>query len=172
MTTIPPKANGANGHTRNGFGGGATFSPGFNINVNKTVPPQGGAAPAAAPAGQGGGSQLPVPEFLSPADVRNYCNSLRSLGVGLHFEVAMAAEILSAVLANVPDPEGRPFGSKLRGRRVARKLHKAAEALKDAATNAAGAYSAFQQEYQEELGRVRHRARPSTGGQRINWTNQ
>ena len=177
MTTsnTPPRQTrgAANGGTRNGFGSGATFSPGFNINVNKAgaqgFTPQGGGQ--AAPAGNAAGTALPVPEFLSPADVRNYCNALRALAVGLHFEVSMAAEILTAVLANVPDPQGQPFGSKLRARRVARKLRKAGDALKDAATNAAATYSAFQQEYQEEMGRQRHHARPG-GGQRINWTNQ
>ncbi|MFZ4279659.1 plasmid transfer protein TraA [Streptomyces rhizosphaericola] len=134
---------------------GGSFVPPINLTVNNN---RGGGRGQA-----GGGSRsqslLPSPEFGSPAQVRNYCNTLRAAGVTLSIEVAMAAEILESVLAAVPDPEGRTFGSRIRARKVARKLRKSADGMRDAAKNAAACYSAFQQEFEEEINRVRHRAR-------------
>ncbi len=132
---------------------GSSFTPPINININRTQN-----------IGAGGGasrnrSLLPAPEFTSPAQVRNYCNTLRAAGVTLSIEVAMAAEILESVLAAVPDPEGRAFGSRIRARKVSRKMRKAADDLRGAAKNAAGCYATFQQEFEEEINRVRHRAR-------------
>ncbi|MFH8518242.1 plasmid transfer protein TraA [Streptomyces gelaticus] len=146
------------------------FVPPINVTVNNTK----NSSQGSGRGGNGGGRSpqtLPEPFFTSPSDIREYCNHLRALGVSLSFEVAMGAEILQATLATVPDPDGRPFGSKLRARRVARKLKKSAEALKDAATNAAATYSAFQQEYEEEINRVRHRARRPQAP-RMDWANQ
>ncbi|MFJ6369635.1 plasmid transfer protein TraA [Streptomyces virginiae] len=140
-----------------------TFSPGFNININGGGRSSGGGG--FAPSGSGGGgrqpqSLLPAPEFTSPAQVRQYCNSVRAAGVALSIEVAMGAEILKATLVQVPDPNGRIGGSRIRAAKVARKMQRAADALRDAAKNAAATYALFQQEYEEELNRVRHRARP------------
>ncbi|WP_320782275.1 plasmid transfer protein TraA [Streptomyces sp. CRN 30] len=113
--------------------------------------------------GGGGGSHaeslLPSPDFTSPAELRNYCNTLRAAAVTLSIEVAMGAEILKGVLAAVPDPEGRAFGSRIRAAKVSRKMQRAADDLRDAAKNAAACYSTFQQEFEEEINRVRHRAR-------------
>ncbi|MFD0417323.1 plasmid transfer protein TraA [Streptomyces sp. NPDC127108] len=151
------------GAAAGGFVGamGGSFMPNININVHRGGGRHGG----------GGQSLLPPPEFNSPAQVRNYCNTLRAAGVMLSMEVAMAAEILKSVLAAVPDPEGRTFGSRIRAAKVARKLRKSADALKDAAKNAAATYSVFQQEYQEEIGRVRHRAR-RPNAPTMNWAQQ
>ncbi|MEU0198751.1 MULTISPECIES: plasmid transfer protein TraA [unclassified Streptomyces] len=173
MSTPTAGANGSqakNGHTKN-FG--ATFSPGFTVNVNANrtntgVPVQ--------QSGHGGGQSraehlLPAPEFTSPAQVRNYCNSLRAAAVTLSIEVAMGAEILKGVLAAVPDPEGRPFGSRVRAAKVARKMNKAADELRSAAKNAAACYATFQQEFEEEINRVRHRARKPQQPV-INWAQQ
>lgn len=113
----------------------------------------------------------PAPEFTSPAQVRNYCNTLRAAAVALSIEVAMGAEIFKSVLSSVPDPEGRAFGSKLRARKVARKMQKSADALRDAAKNAAACYSVYQQEFQEEINAVRHRARKPQAPV-INWADQ
>ncbi|MGW2037008.1 plasmid transfer protein TraA [Streptomyces virginiae] len=141
-----------------------TFSPGFTLNVNGGRG-NGGGGRHAAPAGgggQGGGrsqSLLPAPEFTSPAQVRQYCNAVRAAGVTLSIEVAMGAEILKATLVQVPDPNGRIGGSRIRAAKVARKMQRAADALRDAAKNAAATYALFQQEYEEEINRVRHRAR-------------
>ncbi|MEW2415312.1 plasmid transfer protein TraA [Streptomyces sp. NPDC046866] len=179
-TTVPPQgASGAQAKrntTKNSSNHFAGFAPSFGLNVNVQSGGNSGGGrqqQSATAAGEGRGKQqiLPEPVFASPADIRNYCNTLRALGIGLSFEVAMGAEILKATLATVPDPEGRPFGSKLRARRVARKLSKAAEALKDAAVNAAATYGAFQQEYEEEINRVRHRARKPQGP-RMDWAAQ
>ncbi|QCX74935.1 hypothetical protein C9F11_06175 [Streptomyces sp. YIM 121038] len=151
------------GAAAGGFVGamGGSFMPSININVNR--PSRHGAG--------GGQSLLPPPEFNSPAQVRNYCNTLRAAGVMLSMEVAMAAEIMQSVLAAVPDPEGRVLGSRLRAAKVSRKLKKSANALRDAAKNAAATYAVFQQEYQEEINRVRHRARkPKTPA--MNWAQQ
>ncbi|MET8023839.1 plasmid transfer protein TraA [Streptomyces avermitilis] len=157
------------GAAAGGFVGamGSSFVPPINVTVNnnKSVARPGGGG------GSGSQSLLPAPEFTSPAQVRNYCNTLRAAGVTLSIEVAMAAEILKAVLAAVPDPEGRAFGSRIRAAKVARKLNRAADDLRHAARDAAACYSAFQQEYEEEINRVRHRARkPQTPV--INWAQQ
>ncbi|WP_055532868.1 plasmid transfer protein TraA [Streptomyces graminilatus] len=161
------------GAAAGGFVGamGSSFVPPINVTVNN--------AKSVARTGGGGGghgrghaeSLLPAPEFTSPAQVRNYCNSLRAAGVTLAIEVAMGAEILEGILAVVPDPEGRAFGSRLRARKVARKMRKAADALRDAAKNAASCYATFQQEYEEEINRVRHRARKPQQPV-INWAQQ
>ncbi|MBP5938553.1 plasmid transfer protein TraA [Streptomyces acidiscabies] len=178
-TGFPGGANGAsvkNSSKVNNKSFGATFSPGFTVNVNATGKNNGGGAAGGARSGGGRGgvhpeSLLPAPEFTSPALVRNYCNSLRALATGLSFELSMAAEIMQGVLGQVPDPSGRPFGSKMRARRVARKLAKSADSFKAAAVNAASTYSVFQQEFEEEINRVRHRARPRKAVQ-MNWTEQ
>ncbi|NEV90123.1 sporulation protein SsgA [Streptomyces tendae] len=145
------------GAAAGGFVGalGGSFVPPVNVTVNNN---KGGGA-------RGGGgrshaeSLLPAPEFTSPAQVRNYCNTLRAAAVTLSIEVAMGAEILKGVLAAVPDPQGRAFGSRVRAQKVARKMQRSADALRDAAKNAAACYSVFQQEFEEEINRVRHRAR-------------
>ncbi|MCI3930268.1 plasmid transfer protein TraA [Streptomyces sp. AN091965] len=159
-------ANGAQaaGAAAGGFVGamGGSFMPSININVNRPSQHRGG-----------GGQQglLPPPEFSSPAQVRNYCNTLRAAGVMLSMEVAMAAEIMQSILAAVPDPEGRVLGSRMRAAKVSRKMKRSANALRDAAKNAAACYAVFQQEYQEEINRVRHRARkPKTPP--MNWAQQ
>ncbi|MCX4429457.1 plasmid transfer protein TraA [Streptomyces mirabilis] len=157
---------------------GASFAPSITLNLsqNKTTNNggggrRGGSVPAQG--GHGGNSQglLPPPEFTSPADVRNYCNHLRAVMVSVSFEVSMGAEILKAVLSTVPDPQGRIGGSKARAWRVSRKLTKAADSAAAAAKNAAATYAHFQQQYEEEINRVRHRARPPQGP-RMNWTQQ
>lgn len=157
------------GAAAGGFVGamGSSFVPPINVTVNnnKSVARPGGGG------GHGHQSLLPAPEFTSPAQVRNYCNTLRAAGVTLSIEVAMAAEILKAVLAAVPDPEGRAFGSRIRAAKVARKLNRAADDLRHAARDAAACYSAFQQEYEEEINRVRHRARKPQAPV-INWAQQ
>jgi hypothetical protein len=145
------------GAAAGGFVGalGGSFVPPVNVTVNNN---KGGTA-------RGGGGRshaenlLPSPEFTSPAQVRNYCNTLRAAAVTLSIEVAMGAEILKGILAAVPDPEGRAFGSRVRAAKVARKMQRSADALRDAAKNAAACYSVFQQEFEEEINRVRHRAR-------------
>lgn len=156
------------GAAAGGFVGamGSAFVPPVNITVNNNK----GAARANG-GGRGQQSLLPAPDFGSPALVRNYCNTLRAAGVTLSIEVAMAAEILQSVLAAVPDPEGRAFGSRIRAAKVARKMRKSADALRGAAKNAAAAYSTFQQEYEEEINRVRHRARKPQQPV-MNWAQQ
>lgn len=172
---VPPQA-GANGsqaknNTKN-FG----FTPTFGLNVNVQANGRGGGASAAGAAGASGGqgsgqSLLPAPEFASPAQVRNYCNSVRAAMSMMAFELAMGAEIMKATLAQVPDPDGRVGASRVRAWKVARKLSKSADAALDAAKNAAATYAAFQREYEEEINRVRHRARRPQA-QRMDWGQQ
>lgn len=143
---------------------GASVVPPINLTINNNkVPKQGGTKSA-----QG---LLPAPEFSSPAQIRDYCNSLRAAAVMLSFEVAMGAEILKAVLSTVPDPDGRMGGAKIRAFKVSRKMQRAADELRNAAKLAAACYAQFQQEYEGELGAHRHRAqRPERP--RMNWTAQ
>lgn len=166
MTTPAGAAHGAKNKT-NKFG--ASFAPSFTVNVSKTNPS--GGVPAQGGRGGGHETALPAPEFASPADVRNYCNALRAVMVGISFEVSMGAEIMKGVLSTVPDPQGRIGGSKARAWRVSRKLSKAADSAAAAAKNAAACYAQFQQQYEEEINRVRHRARRPQGP-RMDWAQQ
>ncbi|MFJ6788832.1 plasmid transfer protein TraA [Streptomyces angustmyceticus] len=162
------------GAAAGGFVGGlgSSIAPPINITLNRNTTNHG--------TGTGGGAHgnrphaealLPAPEFTSPAQVRQYCNTLRSAAVALSIEVAMGSEILKGVLAAVPDPQGRALGSRIRAQKVARKMQRSADALRDAAKNAAACYSAFQQEFEEEINRVRHRARRPQVPQ-MNWSQQ
>lgn len=142
------------------------FVPPINVNVtnNRTS----GSVPGARSHGE---SLLPAPEFSSPAQIRDYCNTLRASAVMLSFEVAMAAEILKAVLATVPDPEGRMGGAKIRAFKVSRKLQRSADELRNAAKLAAACYATFAQEYEGELNA--HRARSQRPQQpRMAWGQQ
>lgn len=171
-TTTPPPPRSAGGASKvntKKF----VAAPGLTLNINagnKSNTVNGGGR--AAGGGVGSDLSLPEPEFSSPAQIRNYCNSLRALATGFAFEISMAAEILQSTLAAVPDPDGRPFGSRVRARKVARKLTKSAEAMKAAAVNAAASYAAFTQEYQGEVNAVRHRARPRPQGRPFDWAQQ
>ncbi|MFJ7278144.1 plasmid transfer protein TraA [Kitasatospora sp. NPDC098663] len=125
--------------------------------------PGAGSAPIGTPSegGRSGGgreySPLGDPEFFTNADVRNYCEQGRKAMSAVSFELAMAYELLSAVLKEVPDADGMPFGSLTRARRVAKHLKKASEDAKDCAAEIARTYAAFQREYDPEISRV---ARP------------
>ncbi|MFJ8567107.1 plasmid transfer protein TraA [Streptomyces sp. NPDC093514] len=113
--------------------------------------------------GQRGGrmhSPLGDPEFFSNVDIRNYCESGRGLFLQMSFELANAAEMLNAVLKEVPDPEGRPFGSRARARRVSKRMKKAAEDALGTAKNLAATYAAFQREFDPQLA---PHARPRQG---------
>ncbi|GAA3063486.1 hypothetical protein FHS39_001394 [Streptomyces olivoverticillatus] len=172
-TAYTAPGSGANGsQAKSAMNNKTWFAPGFTVNVNANKTNNGMPAVAGGANGRGRAEALlPPPEFTSPGQVRNYCNSLRAAAVTLSIEVAMGAEIMKGVLAVVPDPEGRPFGSRARAAKVARKMQKSADALRDAAKNAAACYSTFQQQYEEEINRVRHRARrPQQPA--MNWAQQ
>jgi hypothetical protein len=143
------------------------FVPPINVTVNNNK-----AQKASVPgARRHAESLLPAPEFGNPAQIRDYCNSLRAAAVMLSFEVAMGAEILKAVLSTVPDPDGRMGGAKIRAFKVSRKMQRAADELRNAAKLAAATYAQFQQDYEGELNA--HRARPrSTYRPRMDWTTQ
>ncbi|MEV6957376.1 plasmid transfer protein TraA [Streptomyces sp. NPDC051183] len=106
-------------------------------------------------AGGGGGgrmySPLGDPEFFNNVDIRNYCEGGRGLFLQMSFELANAAEVLNAVLKEIPDPEGHPFGSRMRARRVSRRMKKAAEDALGTAKNLAATYAAFQREFDPQL---------------------
>ncbi|MFJ8717981.1 plasmid transfer protein TraA [Streptomyces violaceus] len=156
------------GAAAGGFVGalGGSMVPPINVTVNNNKRAAGanGRRPHAE-------ALLPAPDFSSPALVRNYCNTLRAAAVTLSIEVAMGTEILKGCLAAVPDPEGRAFGSRIRAAKVARKMNRAADDLRSAAKNAAACYATFQQEFEEEINRVRHRARKPQQPV-MNWAQQ
>ena len=153
---VPPQhgANGAqakNGTTKNtAFTG---FAPSFGLNVNVNGGGRGGGQQrgrTAGGSGGGGGSHfvLGEPEFNSTEDVRNYCNHVRALMVQCAIELAMAAKILEARLAQAQAlPGDNVVQGRMRARRVGRKLKKAADGATAAAKSAVGAYGAFQREY-------------------------
>ncbi|RKT16890.1 hypothetical protein BX285_1246 [Streptomyces sp. 1114.5] len=164
MTVNATPGNGASStkNTRNGFGSGATFAPGISINVNKNTTTGGaggtGAPQMGAAANPGTGVDrtsalaLPEPAFYSAADVRSYCEALRAFGSYAAIEVEVAAEILKAALEQAPGAPGdHVFQKKMRARAVAKKLSKAADALTDAAKDAAAAWAAFQREYADVM---------------------
>ncbi|MER6826566.1 plasmid transfer protein TraA [Streptosporangium sp. NPDC000563] len=113
-------------------------------------------------------SPLADPEFFTNADIRNYCERARGEFLKLSFEVAMAAEVLQAVLKEIPDPEARLFGSQARARRVARHLKRTATEARDAAKNAARTYAAFQREFDPELSATA-RSRPTRARRRFDF---
>ncbi|MGW1848601.1 plasmid transfer protein TraA [Streptomyces sp. NPDC001966] len=142
------------------------FVPPISVTVNNNK-----TASVPGPRGAQSQSLLPAPEFTSPAQIREYCNTLRAAAVMLSFEVAMGAEILKAVLATVPDPDGRIGGSKIRAFKVSRKLQRSADELRNAAKLAAACYAQFAQEYEGELNA--HRARTRKPPQpRMSWGQQ
>ena len=126
-------------YTRNttGGGGGAAYG---GRGPGGPSPTGGIGSPAGGGRGSGAGpnySPLGDPEFFTNADVRNYCEQGRSAMSRVSFDLAMAYELLSAVLKEVPDADGRPFGSLTRARRVAKHLKKAADDAKDCAAEIA-----------------------------------
>jgi hypothetical protein len=157
---VPPQA-GANGaHTKNGSGTTKNtaftgFAPSFGLNVNVSSNgggrgPGGGHA-GAFPGGQGGGGShfiLGEPEFNSAEDVRNYCNHVRALMIQAAIELAMAAKILEARLAQAQTlPDDNVVQARMRAKKVAWKLKRASDGATAAAKSAVGAYGAFTREY-------------------------
>ncbi|MEU1287801.1 plasmid transfer protein TraA [Kitasatospora sp. NPDC005856] len=166
MTMDATPGNGASStsssRTRNGFGSGATFAPGLNINVNKNTtsggagglgsPQMGAAANPGTGMSRSSALALPEPAFYSTGDVRSYCEALRAFGAYAAIEVEVAAEILRAALEQAPGAPGdHLFQRKRRARAVAQKLSKAADALTDAAKDAAAAWAAFEREYADVM---------------------
>ncbi|MEV0960812.1 MULTISPECIES: plasmid transfer protein TraA [Streptomyces] len=159
------------GAAAGGFVGG--MASGFVPPINLTVNNNRGSSTGSVLGGKvHTESLLPAPEFTSPAQIRNYCNTLRAAAVTLSFEVAMGAEILKAVLATVPDPDGRVGGSKIRAFKVSRKLQRAADELRNAAKLAAATYAAFAQEYEGELNAHRAKGQQRRQQPRMTWGQQ
>ncbi|MER6500201.1 plasmid transfer protein TraA [Streptomyces sp. NPDC001455] len=157
----PPPRNGSGGGVRSGTGKadkeynknfGATFSPGLTITVNagnKTT----AAAPAQGSGGQGGGGShfiLGEPDFNNTEDVRAYCNHVRALMLQAAIELAIGSKILEARLAQAQAlPGDTVVQTRMRAKRVSRKLKKAADGATAAAKSAVGAYAAFNREYSD-----------------------
>ncbi|MET8297680.1 plasmid transfer protein TraA [Streptomyces sp. NPDC001668] len=163
-TNVPPQsgANGSqakNGRVKNG--GGVHFGgPTLNINANRTTTSNGGGQRGGAgQSGAGRNSWLPDPDFRSAAELREYCNALRAFAVHASIEVHVGAEILQAALGQASGlPGDNVIQHKLRARKVARKLKKAADALADVASLSAATWAAFQREYADVIS-----ARPQPG---------
>ncbi|MGW7203915.1 plasmid transfer protein TraA [Streptomyces sp. NPDC054837] len=175
-----PGGTAANGNAngRPGNGGSSRRGGTRNYNIYVGGNPQNGQANAGPgngffSRGAGGGSQsghspLADPQFFNSTDVRNYCDQARSVFLQLSFELAGAAEVLNAALAQVPDPDGRGrMGSRARARRVSKKLKKTADDVRDAAKNAVATYAAFQREFEPEL--APYNARRAAGRQRFDF---
>ncbi|MGP3950088.1 plasmid transfer protein TraA [Streptomyces sp. 7N604] len=182
MTVPPPFSPGNGGRTTGNNGAGPrggdryrttnrTRSRQYHFHINQGGNTGGNGASGAGGRGgffgRGNGRQgsnvhspLADPEFFTNSDIRTYCENARGLFLQLSFELANASEVLQAVLKEVPDPEGRAFGSRMRARRVGRKLKKAADDARDAAKNSAATYAAFQREFDPELAPYRTRQRP------------
>jgi hypothetical protein len=150
-----PTTNGNNGRDNKfanagaaagGFVGamGGSFVPPINITVNRTQ------NNGAASKGGRRGSHfiLGEPDFNNTEDVRNYCNTVRALMIQCAIELAMAAKILEARLAQAQSAPGdNVIDSRLRAKRVGRKLKRAADGVTAAAKNSVAAYGAFTREY-------------------------
>ncbi|MFI8258904.1 plasmid transfer protein TraA [Streptomyces filamentosus] len=181
--SVPPQTpgSGTNG-SRNEAKSGAKFGPSFSVNPSVTLTGGSKTRNTTVNSHSGGGSgrssggpghlQLPDPDFSTPAGIRAYCNQLRTVSFLLATEVAVGVEILKGTLGQVPAPHGSGItgGSKARAWKVGRQLQKSADAMAEAARAAAATYAKFQQEYEEELNRNRHRARPQV--RRVDWTQQ
>ncbi|MFJ3635238.1 plasmid transfer protein TraA [Streptomyces sp. NPDC090112] len=144
-TRTNPQSKGGSSKTKHGPS--FNFGPNINVTTSKTT------TSGSRNAGNGAGSGrsmfvLPDPSFASSAELREYCNSLRAMGVYASIEVMVAAEILQAALSQANGlKDDNIIQHKLRARKVARKLKKSGEALADAASLAAATYAAFQREY-------------------------
>ncbi|MFD8300697.1 MULTISPECIES: plasmid transfer protein TraA [Streptomyces] len=155
-------ASGAKYGTKNAFTG---FAPSFGLNVNVGGANGGGGRQAVGANGRQSSSTshfvLGEPEFNSAEDVRNYCNHVRALMLHAAIELAMAAKILEARLAQAQHlPGDNPVQGRIRAAKVGRKLKKASDGATAAAKSAVAAYAAFTREY-ADLMRPRPQ-RPST----------
>lgn len=114
---------------------------------------------------------LPDPEFDSPAAIKDYCNSVRTLAVGLGIEAGMAKEILQAKLKQLPDEDGKVnHKSKMRARRVAWQFFLVEKAFRAAAKAAVSTATRFETEYEPMLSKFRVNAKQQTP--RMHWGNQ
>ncbi|WP_371589952.1 plasmid transfer protein TraA [Streptomyces virginiae] len=129
------------------------FAPSFGLNVNVNGGGGGGGQRGTVAGGQQGGGSgshfiLGEPEFNSTEDIRNYCNHVRALMLQVAIEMAMAAKILEARLAQAQSlPGDNPIQGRLRARKVGRKLKKASDGATASAKGAVAAYGAFTREY-------------------------
>ncbi|MFF4846295.1 plasmid transfer protein TraA [Streptomyces collinus] len=153
---VPPQAGAHGAHAKNGTTKNTAFTgfaPSFGLNVNVNGGGRGaggGQRGTAAGSGGSGGSHfiLGEPEFNSTEDVRNYCNHARALMLQAAIELAMAAKILEARLAQAQAlPGDNPIQGRMRAARVGRKLKKAADGATAAAKGAVATYGAFTREY-------------------------
>ena len=137
------------GAAAGGFVGamGGSFVPPVNITINRTqnVGVQGG--------GRGGSNfVLGEPQFNGTEDVMNYCNHVRALMIQCAIELAMASKILEARLAQVPPRPGENVvQGRMRAKKVAWKIKRAADGATAVAKNAVGAYGAFTREYSDMI---------------------
>lgn len=155
-TNVPPQTGASGSHVKGGNTKNFTgFAPSFGVNLNVQAGGRGGGGGRGQMAGAGGqrgggGSHfiLGEPEFNSAEDVRNYCNQVRAMTLQMAIELAMAAKILEARLAQAQTlPGDSVMQGRMRAMRVGRKLKKAADGATAAAKSAVGAYGAFTREY-------------------------
>jgi len=140
-------AAGAAGAAAGGFVGavGGSFVPPVSVTFNRTQNIGTGG-------GGGGGSKfvLPEPVFDSTDDIRAYCNHVRALMISCAIELAMAGKILEARLAQVPPlPGENTVQARMRAKKVAWKVKRAADGATAVAKNIVATYGAFTREYSD-----------------------
>jgi hypothetical protein len=145
------------GDAKAGASFNAGFAPSFGINLNVGNGSHNGSHNSG---GSGSGSGqiqtnashfiLGEPEFAGTDQVIQYCNHVRAVMVQAAIELAVAAKILEARLAQAaPVPGENVFQRRIKARQVAGKLKKAADGATAAAKSAVGTYAALQREYQD-----------------------
>lgn len=150
MTTAPPAAATGGKAKNDSAKFAAAFAPTITINTSKTTNNGSGGGSGS---GQGSGSRsshfiLGEPEFNSSEDVRNYFNHARAVFLQASIELAIAAKILEARLAQAQAlPDDNVVQVRMRARKVGRKVKKAADGSVAAAKNMVAAYGVFTREY-------------------------
>lgn len=101
---------------------------------------------------------LSDPEFVNPESIRTYTNAGRELLRETSLDLAIGAELLRAVLKEIPVVGSNvPGSARIRAFTIARHIDIAAEDAKAAAARMAQAYAAFLKHFAPELESAGHK---------------